>query len=90
MSNRSKFAAVIASHTHSDAKTSDELLQVFTKSLRTQLLKEGEAVLPGFGRVILETRAPRKGHNPKTGAVIDIPSKQVIKFKIFPEGLEEV
>lgn len=87
MSNRSKFADIISGITGSSKKDSDALLLVFTQALKIQLENEGEAVLPGFGRMKLETRAPRKGHNPKTGEPINIPAKKVVKFKAFPDSL---
>jgi DNA-binding protein HU-beta len=48
-------------------------------------LKDGdEVVVRNFGRFYGHTRPARKGRNPRTGAVIDIPSKTVIK--LAPRG----
>lgn len=88
MSNRSKFVERLASEIGSTKKVADELLETFVGVLRTQLLAEGEAVLPGFGRLLIKERAARKGHNPKTGEPIDIAAKQVVDFKSFPGVLE--
>ncbi len=45
-------------------------------------LKKGERVaIPGFGIFSVRERAARKGRNPRTGAVIDIPPKKVVAFK---------
>ncbi|MBR4572056.1 MAG: HU family DNA-binding protein [Prevotella sp.] len=45
-------------------------------------LKKGESVqLVGFGTFSVSKRAARKGKNPQTGAIIDIPAKNVAKFK---------
>lgn len=45
-------------------------------------LKKGESVqLIGFGTFSVAERAARKGKNPQTGAVINIPAKKVAKFK---------
>ena len=89
MSNRSKFANVIAEKLGTTKKAGGEMLETFTAALKTHLEKEGEAVFPGLGRLKAVTRQARKGHNPKTGAVIDIPSKTVFKFKSFPSGATE-
>ncbi len=83
MSNRSELAAAIASDLNTTKKVGDEVLLVVVKALQAQLEAKGEAVLPGFGRLRLHDRAARKGHNPKTGAPIDIPAKTVVKFKKF-------
>ncbi len=84
MSNRSKFASLIAEKLKTTKKEGNELLEAVTEVLKDHLAVEGEAVFPGLGRLKVQTRAARKGHNPKTGAPIDIPEKQVYKFKAFP------
>ena len=38
--------------------------------------------IPGLGKLVLVQRAARKGRNPATGETIDIPAKQVVKFRI--------
>ena len=48
----------------------------------TGALKKGQRVgLVGFGSWKVVNRAARKGKNPQTGAVINIPAKKVVKFK---------
>jgi len=48
----------------------------------TETLKDGDKVsLVGFGTFTLNERKARTGRNPQTGASIEIPSKNVIKFK---------
>ena len=48
----------------------------------TGTLKKGQRVgLVGFGSWKVVQRAARKGKNPQTGAVINIPAKKVVKFK---------
>jgi DNA-binding protein HU-beta len=38
--------------------------------------------LPGLGKIVLVQRKARKGRNPQTGAVIKIPAKKVVKFRV--------
>lgn len=38
--------------------------------------------IPGIGKLVLVHRKARKGRNPATGEVIDIPAKNVVKFRI--------
>ncbi len=46
-------------------------------------LKGGESVvLTGFGTFSVNSRAARAGRNPQTGASINIPAKNVVKFKV--------
>lgn len=45
-------------------------------------LERGEKVeLVGFGSFSVVNRGARKGRNPQTGAEIQIPAKNVVKFK---------
>jgi len=48
----------------------------------TETLKDGDKVtLVGFGTFSVSRRKARKGRNPQTGIVIDIPAKNVVKYK---------
>jgi len=38
--------------------------------------------VPGLGKLVLVNRAARKGRNPATGEIIDIPAKRVVKFRV--------
>lgn len=38
--------------------------------------------LPGIGKLVLVNRKARMGRNPQTGAVIKIPAKKVVKFRV--------
>ena len=88
MSNRSKLANIIAEKFDMSKKDGNAHLASVTELIKAHVKTEGEAVLPGFGRLKMQVRPARKGHNPKTGEAIDIPSKVVFKFKAFPGALE--
>ncbi|MBX7173490.1 MAG: HU family DNA-binding protein [Pyrinomonadaceae bacterium] len=47
-----------------------------------EVKKNGEFTLPGFGKLVKATRREREGRNPATGAVIKIPAKTTVKFKV--------
>ncbi len=54
-------------------------------------LKKGERVaIPGFGIFTVRTRAARKGRNPRTGAVINIPARKVVTFRPAKDLRESV
>ena len=40
----------------------------------------GEITLPGLGKLKADVRAARTGRNPATGAAVEIPAKNVVKF----------
>lgn len=48
----------------------------------SETLKKGDKLsLVGFGTFQVKERAARKGMNPKKGEMIEIPAKNVVKFK---------
>jgi DNA-binding protein HU-beta len=48
----------------------------------SEVQKNGEFTLPGFGKLKKTDRKEREGRNPATGAVIKIPAKTTVKFTI--------
>jgi DNA-binding protein HU-beta len=63
-------------------KTKSALVVETIISTISEALQNGEKVtLVGFGTFTTSQREARKGRNPKTGEVIEIPAKRVAKFK---------
>ena len=60
--------------------TADLLVKVLAESIEALLVEDGEANIPGVGKLKLVMRDARKGRNPQTGEEIAIPSKMTIKF----------
>ncbi len=56
----------------------------------THVKKDGEFVLPGFGKLVKVKRDARTGRNPATGATIQIPAKTVVKFRVAKAAKEAV
>ncbi len=64
--------------TKADAKKS---LDAFVEAT-SDALKNGDRVaLIGFGSFSVATRSARTGRNPQSGKTIEIPEKNVVKFK---------
>jgi DNA-binding protein HU-beta len=47
-----------------------------------EVKKNGEFVLPGFGKIVLAKRKARMGRNPATGETIKIAAKTTLKFRV--------
>ncbi len=45
------------------------------------LANDDKVELRGFGSFTVRKRCPRKGRNPKTGEIVNVPSKRVPFFK---------
>jgi DNA-binding protein HU-beta len=48
----------------------------------SEVKKNGEFTLPGFGKLVKTTRKAREGRNPATGEVIKIAAKTTVKFRV--------
>jgi DNA-binding protein HU-beta len=48
----------------------------------SEVRSNGEFTVPGFGKLVKATRKARDGRNPATGAVIRIPEKTTVKFRL--------
>ena len=57
------------------------LLQIADLAAK-EVRSNGEFTLPGFGKLVKATRKAREGRNPATGAVIQIPAKTTVKFRL--------
>lgn len=71
---------IASEHGLSRRQTGDIIKAFFGKAADT--LSEGSHVrIAGFGMFKVQTQAPRKGRNPRTGEIIDIPSRNKVTFK---------
>ena len=47
-----------------------------------ETVKKGEGVqLVGYATIAVAEKAARKAKNPRTGAIVDVPAKKVVKIK---------
>ncbi len=63
-------------------KTASQILDDLAALAYKEAKKNGEFTLPGLGKLVLARRKARKGRNPATGALIKIPAKRVVKFRV--------
>lgn len=54
----------------------------FTELAYKEVKKNGEILVPGFGKLVKAKRKARDGRNPATGETIKIPAKTVVKFRL--------
>ena len=62
-----------------DAK---EFFSALAALATSEVKKNGEFTLPGFGKLVKATRKAREGRNPATGDTIKIPAKTTVKFRL--------
>jgi len=49
---------------------------------KSEVKKNGEFTIPGFGKLVKAHRKAREGRNPATGQPIKIPAKTTVKFRV--------
>jgi DNA-binding protein HU-beta len=79
--NKADLVNSISQSTGMTKTKSNQVLDVITSIITETLAKGDKVTLVGFGTFTTSERKARKGRNPKTGEVIDIPAKRVAKFK---------
>jgi len=78
---KSDLVAAIAEAASLTKREAQDALNALTDSV-TDALARGESVsLVGFGSFTQRHRAARKGKNPQTGAVMEIPASNAVSFK---------
>lgn len=80
--NKSELIAKIADKAELTKKDAEKALNAFVESVTEALKADDKVVLVGFGSFEAKKRAARKGKNPQTGAIIDIPAATVPAFKV--------
>jgi nucleoid DNA-binding protein len=65
-----------------DKRTAGVFLDTLSDIAYKEIKKNGEFVLPGFGKLVKQKRKARTGFNPKTQQKIKIPAKTVVKFRV--------
>jgi DNA-binding protein HU-beta len=80
----------LAETTQTNKKTAALFLDTLSSLAYKAIRKEGEFVLPGFGKLVKQKRKARTGVNPKTGAKIKIPAKTVVKFRVAKAAKDAV
>lgn len=88
--NKSELISQIIESADIDKKTAEDFLQAFTTTLMNTLEKGDKLKLIGFGTFSTSKRAARTGRNPQTGSEIQIPAKNVAKFKVGKKLAESV
>ena len=71
-------------------KEADAAIKAFVEAIHELFEKEESLRIPGLGTFKVVVRKARKGRNPRTGEVIEIPARKVLAFKPASELVQEV
>ena len=79
---KTELQRALAEATQTDKRIAGVFLDTLSALAYKEIKKNGEFVLPGFGKLVKQKRKARTGFNPKTQQKIKIPAKTVVKFRV--------
>jgi DNA-binding protein HU-beta len=79
---KTELQVALAAATQTNKRTAGVFLDTLSNLAYKAIKKNGEFVLPGFGKLVKQKRKARTGFNPKTQQKIKIPAKTVVKFRV--------
>lgn len=87
---KSQIVAALAEKTSMAKKDVASFLETLANMAYDEVKKNGEFVVPGFGKMVKVHRKARQGVNPATGEKIQIAAKTVAKFRLAKAAKEAV
>jgi len=79
--NKGDFITYISEKHNTTKAEAEKVIDMFTSSVMGALGEENEVSLIGFGNFSVSKVAARAGRNPRTGAVVQIPAYNQVRFK---------
>jgi DNA-binding protein HU-beta len=79
---KTELLIALAQATQTNKKTAGVFLDTLSVLAYKTIKKNGEFVLPGFGKLVKQKRKARTGFNPKMQQRLRIPARTVLKFRV--------
>jgi DNA-binding protein HU-beta len=79
---KSELQAALAAATETDKKTAGMFLNALAAIAYKAVKKDGEFVLPGFGKLVKQRRAARTGFNVQTRQKMKVAARTVVRFRV--------
>lgn len=70
----------VAKKSHLTKRAADDAVNATFKLIEDALVRGEKVVVSGFGTFLIRSRAARRGRNPQTGAIIQLPNKKTPGF----------
>ena len=87
---KTELQVALAAATETNKRTAGVFLDTLSVLAYKGVKKNGEFVVPGFGKLVKQKRKARVGFNPKTQQKIKIPAKTVVKFRVAKAAKDAV
>lgn len=79
--NKAELVDAMSTSTKLSKSDCKRMIEAFVDIVSKSLKKRKSVVLTNFGTFVVTTRKRRKGINPATGKAMDIPARDVPRFK---------
>ena len=79
---KSDFITYISEKNTITKAEAEKVIDIFTSSVMSALGEGNEVSLIGFGNFSVSKVAARAGRNPQTGAIVQIPAYNQVRFKV--------
>jgi DNA-binding protein HU-beta len=87
---KTELVVALAAATQTNKRTAGVFLDTLSALAYKAIKKDGEFVLPGFGKLVKQKRKARTGFNPKTQQRIKISAKTVVKFRVTKDAKDAI
>jgi len=82
---KSDILTILAEEMNISQKKSAEIVDFIFEKMKKAILDGDRIEVRGFGSFYVKSYQSRKGRNPKTGEIIDVPPKRLPFFKVGKE-----
>jgi len=79
--NKAELVEKVATEVGLTKKDTNNVIDAITSAITNALSNKERVTLVGFGTFLVQSRKARRGVNPQTGGKINIPAKDVPKFR---------
>ena len=86
--NKTEFINAVAEKSGLSKVDAKKAVEAFVETVSSELKEGGKVALLGFGSFSVAEKSARKGVNPKTKQLIEIPARKSVKFKAGAELTE--
>ena len=80
--NKTEFVNAVAEKAGMSKVDGKKAVEAVIQTIAEEMEKGSKVTILGFGSFTVVQKVARKGNNPKTKEVIDIPARKVVKFKV--------
>jgi DNA-binding protein HU-beta len=87
---KAQLVTALAEKTELSKKDVQNFMDILANMAYSEVKKNGEFIVPGFGKLVKAKRKAREGRNPATGESIKIPAKTVVKFRLAKAAKDAV